>query len=183
MINTKNLDLFGFSAGIDDLTDKINQQYKKLQDQNEKLNAENAQLKNEQYKDMELIKLKKEIDDLKEVCQRGFPITKDEADRIAEWRENHILKYHKNEITGTKIKKQSTFHPIYTFVPTYIGTFGSVYCEECKAKADKELNDFMVINKFLEECNPNWKIRETIREKKRALYKKYDCECEFQEGV
>ena len=183
----KNLDLFGFPEGsqypIEDLTDKINQQYKDLQEQNEKLKAENAQLKNEHYKDMELIKLKKEINDLKETCYRGFPITKDEAGTSAEWHENHMLKHHEDEIIETKIRKQSTFRPIYTFVPTHIGTFGSVYCEECKAKADKELNDFMVINKFLEEFNPDWKIREKIKEKKRALYKKYDCEYEFQVGV
>ena len=187
MINTKNLNLFGLpmsaNYSIEDLTDKINQQYKKLQEQNEKLKAENEKLKDEHYKDMELIKLKKEINDLKETCYRGFPITKDEAKRIAEWRENHMLKRHEDEITDTKIRKQSTFRPIYTFVPTHIGTFGSVYCEDCKAKADKELRDFRVTNKFLEGFNPDWKIREKIKEKKRALYKKYDCECEFQEGV
>lgn len=92
------------------------------------LETENAILKEEHYKDKELNRLQEKINCLTENMHRGFPITKEEEEKIDAWKDNHIREKHwkkKNYIT-----KQG---PVdcsfsYQFFPTILDTIRIVKC-------------------------------------------------------
>ena len=82
------------------------------------LQEENNRLKDEHYKDEELKKLQEKIKELQGNCNRGFPISKDEQEKIDKIREEHK-------------KKCPHCGFDYLFVPFAIVTFGYVKCDVC----------------------------------------------------
>lgn len=99
-----------------------------LQDQNAQLQEENTQLKNEHYKDTELIRMQADLEVMRNQLKRGFPLSEDEADAIFQWQYNHMEAKHKGQPSGT-IGGRFT----YCFTPTSIGTIGEIKCS-CGAK-------------------------------------------------
>lgn len=93
--------------------------YRKIVNENEYLREENKRIKSETYKDEELVRMKKEYDQMSDDYYRGFPISEKEHKKINEW-----------------IKKQMEKHParegaiggrfIYEFIPTGIGVSGTI---------------------------------------------------------
>lgn len=101
----------------------------------EKLEKENKALKDEHYKDGELQRIQEELASLRRARYRGFPISEEEQEKIREWQKEHDKEVH--GITDTKgyLTKVGAIGGDYTyeFIPTSIGTFGSVKCT-CGAK-------------------------------------------------
>lgn len=93
-------------------------QYRAVQIRNEVLETENIYLRSEQYKDSELAKMKSEYDKMKDDYYRGFPISKEEMERIHKWMDEIIG-------NGPDMKINSArFY--YKFYPTPIGVSGEV---------------------------------------------------------
>lgn len=94
----------------------------------EKLEKENKALKDEHYKDGELQRIQEELTSLRQARYRGFPISEEEQEKIKEWQRKHDKEAHGGvSAIGGKYA--------YEFIPTSIGTFGSVKCV-CGAKFD-----------------------------------------------
>ena len=106
----------------------MQRRYKDAEAAIEKLEKENKALKDEHYKDEELQKMQKELDSLRRDLSRGFPISEEEQEKIREWQRKHEEEAH-GATNVTAIGGKYT----YEFIPTSIGTFGSVKCT-CGAK-------------------------------------------------
>ena len=81
-------------------------------------------LREEYDKDEEVIQLKKHIESLGEEIRIGFPITKEENEKIREWQQKHIEAKHNGDSYAGAIGGRFT----YEFIPTSIGTIGTVKC-------------------------------------------------------
>lgn len=106
----------------------IQKRYQDAEVEIEKLKKENKALKDEHYKDGELQKMQKELDSLRRDLSRGFPISEKEQKEIREWQKKHDEEEHGGV---SAIGGRYT----YEFIPTSIGTFGSVKCT-CGAKLE-----------------------------------------------
>ena len=140
---TKNLfrhsEVFASEKTIEDYLLNIKELSKSKDNQIQKLKAENAQLKDKNYKDNELDSMKKQVESTKidmEVMRRdmdrGFPITAKEKEAIHNWSKNHDKKEHKNP-RGYHGAIGGGFD--YVFTPTSIGTVGVCVCKTCERRA------------------------------------------------
>lgn len=138
----KNSGVFVSEKTIEDYLLNIKELSKSKDNQIQKLKAENAQLKDKNYKDNELDSMKKQVESAKidmEVMRRdmdrGFPITAKEKEAIHNWSKNHDKKEHKNP-RGYHGAIGGGFD--YVFTPTSIGTVGMCVCGTCQKKAYAE---------------------------------------------
>lgn len=108
----------------------IQQNVERLKQENQRLREENSKLRDEAYKDNELIKMKTELDSFKREYYRGFPISKEERQQIAEWKEKHEAEAHNCYSLGDRLRRSGTIGGSYTyeFIPTSIGTVGKIKC-------------------------------------------------------
>lgn len=96
----------------------------------EYLEEENKKLKDEHYKDSEMQRMEAKLKEAKDDLYRGFPISKEEQEKIREWQlkhdaEKHGLKTIEQRLrAGGCIGGKLTYH----FIPTSIGTIGEVEC-------------------------------------------------------
>lgn len=106
-----------------------------LEYQNKRLSEENSRLKNENYKDEELFKMKTQLEKMQQDYYRGFPISEEEQKSIREWMDKHDEEVHHARTLGDKLKLGGCCGGRYTyeFTPTSIGTIGTVKCS-CGAK-------------------------------------------------
>lgn len=100
-----------------------------LTERNKILAKENKELKDRAYKDKTLAKLNKKYNDLLEDSRRGFSIDKDEWEKLTNWETEHIKEKHWDKIHN----RPKSFGAIggnfsYEFLPTSIGTIGTVKC-------------------------------------------------------
>lgn len=140
---TKNLfrhsGVFASEKTIEDYLLNIKELSKNKDNQIQKLKAENAQLKDENYKDNELDSMKKQVESAKadkeamrRDMHRGFPITEEEKEAIYNWSKEHDKKEHKNP-RGYHGTIGGGFD--YVFTPTSIGTVGICVCKTCERRA------------------------------------------------
>lgn len=120
---------------IDEAFSIIQQNIERLKQENQMLRKENNELHDEAYKDNELIKMKKELDSFKREYYRGFPISKEEQKQIEEWKEKHEVEVHNCHTLDDRLRRSGTIGGSYTyeFIPTSIGTVGTIKCN-CGAK-------------------------------------------------
>ncbi len=95
-----------------------------------RLEKENEDLKNNAYKDKELAAMRDELNKMKSEYYRGFPISEDEENKINEWIETHEREVHGIKTYADKLASHRCCGGSYTyeFVPTSIGTIGTVRC-------------------------------------------------------
>lgn len=124
-----------FTDSVSDLchgiVDKVDTYEKRIK----YLEEENKKLKDEHYKDSEMQRMKSELKEAKEDLYRGFPISKEEQEKIREWQDKHDAEMH-----GLKTFKERVHaggciggRYSYEFVDTSIGVIGAVKCN-CGAK-------------------------------------------------
>ena len=135
----KNSGVFVSEKTIEDYLLNIKELSKNKDNQIQKLKAENAQLKDENYKDNELDSMKKQVESakidmeiMKKDMYRGFPITAKEKEAIYNWSKEHDKKEHKNP-RGYHGTIGGGFD--YVFTPTSIGTVGVCVCKTCERRA------------------------------------------------
>ena len=135
----KNSGVFVSEKTIEDYLLNIKELSKSKDNQIQKLKAENAQLKDKNYKDNELDSMKKQVESakidmeiMKKDMYRGFPITAKEKEAIHNWSKEHDEKEHKNP-RGYHGAIGGGFN--YHFTPTSIGTVGVCVCGTCERRA------------------------------------------------
>lgn len=135
----KNSGVFVSEKTIEDYLLNIKELSKSKDNQIQKLKAENAQLKDKNYKDNELDSMKKQVESakidieiMKKDMYRGFPITEKEKTAIYNWSKKHDEKEHKNP-RGYHGAIGGSFD--YVFTPTSIGTVGVCVCKTCERRA------------------------------------------------
>ena len=94
-------------------------------DRNEKLQAENERLRGEHYKDEESAKMKDELEEARKTLRNSFKITQSESQVINEW-----IKQHEDAKHGGYPARAGAIGGRYSyiFVPTSIGTTGTISC-------------------------------------------------------
>lgn len=99
---------------------------------NDRLKKENAELKDEHYKDEELQKWKAIAEEARADCNRGFPISEREWEAVKAWMEQHDREAHSldSDIDAAFTKRGGAIggNYKYEFVPTSIGVVGTVIC-------------------------------------------------------
>ena len=122
--------MFFTETDLEKCFDVIRKKNKRQEDRIKYLEEENKKLKDEQYKDEELLKMKNSLDRMKEEYRLGFPITKEEKESIDKWIEKHEREKH-GLVTNELRKKASGAiggRYFYKFIPTSIGVIGEIYC-------------------------------------------------------
>ena len=96
----------------------------------EYLEKQNQKLRDEKYKDNELLRMEAELKAMKEDYYRGFPISEEEQKSIREWMDKHDEEVHRARTLDDKLKLAGCCGGRYTyeFTPTSIGTIGTVKC-------------------------------------------------------
>ena len=114
---------------VEDAFKTIQREINTLKYQNKRLLAENDRLKNEHYKDEELSKMKSRLETISKDCYRGFPISEKEHENIREWKNRHEEAHNCHSLKD-KLKYGGCIGGTYTyeFIPTSIGTVGTVRC-------------------------------------------------------
>ncbi len=109
--------------GIVDKVDIYEKQIKYLKEENKKL-------KDEHYKDSEMQRMKTELKKAKDDLYRGFPISKEEEEKIKEWQLKHDAEKHGLKTMEQRLRAGGCIGGRYTyqFVPTGIGTVGEIIC-------------------------------------------------------
>lgn len=115
---------------LDDCLRAIKCRNKDNEDTIEYLRKENKRLKEENYKDNELQKIKQQLERMKADYWRGFPITEKEEKAIEEWKKKHEEEVHGLTTDKMRLKAQGVSGGRYSyhFVPTTIGTSGVIRC-------------------------------------------------------
>ena len=144
---------------LQDNFDNIKARMQWYVDDNTRLRKENKELKDEHYKDKELKRINKELEEVKQDLHRGFPIYEDEYKEIEKWRKAHTEKMHPN-LPEKPVKYWAEGPDFnYMFSPFELGIVKKCYCENCRRKAQKEAKGDL--------------------EKYKELLKKYDVEFDF----
>lgn len=135
----KHSGIFVSDKTIEDYLMDIKELSKSKDNEIQRLKTENAQLKAENYKDNELIAMKKQVEiaqtdreAMRKDMYRGFPITEEEKEAIHKWSKEHDEKEHKNP-RGYHGAIGGGFD--YHFTPTSIGTVGVCVCGTCERRA------------------------------------------------
>lgn len=108
--------------------EQYNENIEKINNLSEKINN----FKLDAYKDQELKDMKEKFKNMEDNYYRGFPISKEEEEKIHGWRVHH---------ENTKHGGYPCYHGacgggyIYEFYPTGIGTAGTIFCGSCRRKA------------------------------------------------
>lgn len=94
------------------------------------LESENKKLKEEKYKDKELLAMKTKLSIMQADYYRGFPISEKEQKNIKEWMDKHDKEVHGCHSAKNKLRRGGCIGGTYTyeFIPTSIGTIGTVKC-------------------------------------------------------
>ena len=116
---------------LEDIKDELNGRDTKLK----YLELQNRALYDEHYKDNEMQQMLNELNKMKDDYYRGFPISEEENKNIKEWIDNHERDFHGCYTLKDQINRSGCCGGTYTyeFVPTSIGTIGTVRCS-CGAK-------------------------------------------------
>ena len=123
----------GHFGSIETDLKNIQKRFTELKDICNRLQAENAELKSEHYKDNELSALRNQIKDIYRNYEWSFNITPSEKIRLKEWQDFHVRQKHwdKKKNQPKSIGAAGGRYE-YIFLPTGLGTFGTCKCTLCK---------------------------------------------------
>ena len=103
---------------------------------------ENKRLREENYKDNELSKMKSRLDKMQKDYLRGFPISEEEEKAIEEWTKKHDEEVHglTNDRQKMKVECCCGGRYSYHFISSSIGVSGTIKCA-CGAEFEfQEMN-------------------------------------------
>lgn len=116
--------IYGFSLDADGAVEAVKYWLDHYKQNWEDALEQARKLREEYDKDEEVTQLKKHIESLEEEIRIGFPITKEENEKIREWQQKHTKEKHGGNSYSGAIGGDYT----YKFIPTSIGTIGTVKC-------------------------------------------------------
>ena len=115
-----------FSDSVSDLCQVITDKADVYEKRIKYLEEENKKLKDEHYKDSEMQKMKTELKKAKDDLYRGFPISKEEEEKIKEWQLKHDAEKHGLKTMEQRLRAGGCCGGRYTY--QFIGTIGEVIC-------------------------------------------------------
>lgn len=120
------MNVYDFNTCIEALTSRFNDQLERL----EFLEEENKKLKDAAYKDIEMKKMKEQLEKMSEEYHRGFPITEGELKMADDWIKKHDAEAHGAVTNSQRLRRGGCCggNYSYEFVPTSIGVIGYVKC-------------------------------------------------------
>jgi len=126
MINDKSCNNTAFDQYLEEIKETHRKQLARI----EYLQNEVKQLKEEYSKDEEIQKMHQKLNKMSEDLHRGFPISTSEQESIDQWCKEHDEKVHGLNTLDKKLKAGGCIGGRYTyhFVPTSIGTIGTIEC-------------------------------------------------------
>ena len=153
---------FHHYQGLDKCLDEIRDTVEGVFAFAERVQQENEELKDLHWENQEIQNLQKKLETEKAKYNYGFPISEYGNKKIMEWQDQHWTNQHNAPDLKTRLRKQGAIGGSFTyeFIPTSIGTIGTIVCPACREKARRN-------------CGDN-------RERYRELLKEYDAEFEFQ---
>lgn len=94
------------------------------------LEEENKKLKENNYKDNELSKMKSQLYEMQKDYWHGFPISEDEEKSIEKWKKKHDEEVHGLTNNHLRMKADGCCGGRYSyrFIPTSFGTSGIIRC-------------------------------------------------------
>jgi hydrogenase maturation factor len=127
---------------FEDCLESIKIRYESSQKRTNFLEQRLKEIEDEKWKDKELQEMKAQLDKMKENYWRGFPITEQQQQKINEWQKEHDIKTHHLDTPEKRMRAEgvSGGRLTYVFLPTSIGTFGTVKCS-CGAEFDFQVAD------------------------------------------
>ena len=170
------LPIFTDSYDIDDICTELKKSFETQKKRADNAISEMRKLRNEKWKDNELLEMKDNLDKMREDYLRGYPISEEEEDKISKWKDQHWTNKHNAPTLESRLKKIGAIGGSFTyeFNPTSIGTFGTIYCNSCMAKARRQAyKDLFDAEASGQKFNYNNRLRELIKE--------YDAEFAFQD--
>lgn len=113
---------------MDELCDILKTKFANQEELINSLREQIKSLKDENWKDEQLQKMKEEYNQMKVDYNRGFPITKEESCKVKEWMNKHEKEKHL--LSNERFPRGGAIGGSYQFIftPTSIGTFGTVKC-------------------------------------------------------
>jgi len=113
---------------MDELCTVLKEKFLRQEERIEHLENQVKQLNDEAYKDEEMAKMKAKVKEMQADYWRGFPISEEEDKAIKNWMKNHEKDHPGGHgCSGGKYT--------YCFIPTAIGTIGTIKCG-CGAEFD-----------------------------------------------
>ena len=121
---------------FDDCLKAMKRRYQDAEVTIERLTEENKRLKSEHYQNEELKRMQAELSTMRRDLYRGFPIEEKTLISVRDWQKEHDISVHAVGDEEKCLTKANVLGPdyVYEFVPTPIGTFGTVKCAACGAK-------------------------------------------------
>ena len=124
--------LADMDTACEEFIKNVKYHYEKCKAANDRLKKENAELKDEHYRDEELQKWKAIAEEARADCNRGFPISEREWEAVKAWMDQHDREAHTLSLgdDSTFVKRGGAIggNYKYEFIPTSIGVIGTVYC-------------------------------------------------------
>lgn len=124
--------LADMDTACEEFIKNIKYHYEKCKAMNDRLTKENAELKDDHYRDEELQKWKAIAAEAQADCNRGFPISEREWEAVKAWMKQHDREAHSldsdTDAAFTKRGGAIGGNYKYEFVPTSIGVVGTVIC-------------------------------------------------------
>lgn len=148
---------------LDTLFSQIKDHITSIEEKNKQLEQENKRIKSEKYAESELASIKERLKEMEENYYRGFPISAEQDEAIAEWEKKHKKEKHNKTPSSSAIGGSFQFR----FIPTSIGTIATCICLSCMRKAEEKFYSY-----------PK---RSRTTDLKSKLIKIYDAEFCFQE--
>ena len=163
---------FSEILNIDEICEQLKNAFNEQEQTNMRLREANETLKSETYAQDEVARMKQQYDEMKADYFRGFPISKEQDEMIANWQKTHTENIHKAKTAQQKLALEgvSGGRWSFIFVPTAIGTSGVCRCGSCYSKAMKDYETYLKTNNKAFDYD-----------KRRELINLYDAEIEFQE--
>lgn len=117
-----------------DFTANIIELFKMEKSRNDRLQKENAELKDEHYENKKIQELEEKIAELRSELGYSFRLTKSDWDAIHEWQNNHMSEKHGLKTSMDRLQAGGAIGGTWTyeFIPTSIGTIGVCRCGKCK---------------------------------------------------
>jgi hypothetical protein len=115
---------------IDDCINSIRIRFETQNETISHLQEENKKLKSEHYKNDKIQELTQQLKKAQSDNYRGFPISAEEFDAIHNWQLKHDEEVHNLKTLEARLQAGGAMGGKYTyeFVPTSIGTIGTVKC-------------------------------------------------------
>ena len=120
----------------DDFTANIKELFHAEKARNDRLQAENACLKDEHYENKVIQEQEDTIAKLRSDLGYSFRLSKSDWDSIHAWQNEHLAEAHGLDTSEKRLRTGGAIGGTWTyeFIPTSIGTIGSCICGKCKEK-------------------------------------------------